>query len=163
MNIAIENNYKYRHPLAGTLTIDQVEVSISKKGRRMLGASEVERLGRLAALSYFKKNYHSAQRGDLEVSQEELAALMAIMDVDQSELARLLTCHKSKINRALKDTSDMNFQKLGQPHIALLLERLGTELIRKGYAKNLANRKPTNSASDTKMAEAVEEVKYCAA
>lgn len=157
MKTEIIKDYRYKHPLATITT--EVTVKISPKGRRMLSASEVKRLGRLVALEYFKKNYKSALSKDLSIDADILRALMAIMNLGQSELSHLIACSESKVSRALTDND--NYQALGDAHIVLLMERLGMDLVRPGAAKSLANKEIlSNECVDLQLAEVVNSVRY---
>lgn len=149
-------DFKYKHILAN-ISAD-VDVTISSNGRKLLSGSEIIRLGRLCATDFFSRNYHKAQLGELTINCDEFKALMAIMGVDQQEMAKLLGCSEAKISRAL--SLEKHYQPLGTSLIMLLMERLGMELARPNSCKSLANRKDLSSPVDVSIADRISNIRY---
>ena len=150
----IREQYTFKHPL-GTITTE-AEVGISEKGRRSLSASELDRLSRMAAFEFLKKNYHrSIEDGDFILSAEEVRAIISILRVENlDEFGKLIGCQKSKVSKILNREQDIS-----KAQAQLAVERLAMELARPGSVRRILGDSGTVQY-DEKMTADVSRVRY---
>lgn len=154
-----ENNYKYKHPL-GTIIVDCVEVGISKKGRRSLHASEMDRLNRLAVFDFLKKHYRkSIMDSDFKLSSKVVRAVMAFLKVNQVEFGYLVGCQKSKVSKVLRSE-----QAMSKSQSLLVLERLMLELERPGSTRKLLGDEEVDvKVADKNLMDQIDKMRFSSA
>ena len=127
-----EKKYKFKHPL-GVVVIDEVEVGVSSNGRRSISALELERLSRIAVLSFLKKHYRNALTdSSFTLSSKMVRSILEFLSVNQKEFGLLIGCQKPKVTKILQGT-----QLLSKSQMQLVFERLVLELERPGSIRNL--------------------------
>jgi len=153
-----EKNYKFIHPL-GTITVDEVELGISEKGRRSLSASEIDRLVKIVALEFLKSNYRKAlERPDFTISSDEVRSIMNFLNVNGSEFGILIGCQKSKVSKILR-----NEQKISTSQALLALERLALELVRHGAIRSMLGHNEVKIAEpDQRVVKEINRMRFAA-
>jgi ABC-type sugar transport system ATPase subunit len=151
-----ENNYEYKH-LLGTIVVDDVKVGVSDKGRRSLAASEIERLSRLAALEFLKKNYRRAlEDQDFTLRSKSVRGIIGLLNVNQMEFGILVGCKKAKVSKILA-----NEQAISRSQALLALERLAMEVVRPGSTRYLlGNVEGELAEPDNRMAEEINGLRF---
>ncbi len=128
----LEKNYQYKHPL-GTVVVTEVEVGVSKKGRRSLSVAEIDRLSRFAVLNFLKTNYvRSIKDTEFTLSAAAVRAIIAFLGVNQVEFSQLIGCQKAKVSKILRSE-----QQISKSQALLAMERLAMELARPGATRKL--------------------------
>ena len=153
-----EKNYCYKHSLA-TITVDGVEVGISKSGRRTMSANEINRLSRLAALMFLRENYkRSILDSSFYLTAKQVRAIIAILNVNQSEFGLLVGCGKAKVSKILSKDDP---QVMSRSQSILALERLGQELTRAGSIRKLIGDEEFEVKEvDQEVAEEISSLRY---
>ena len=144
MKKALVNNYSYQS-VFGEMAFDEIIVQIPdsfdpRKIRKAdalkgidysLPVSEIRKMERELALSYFSKFYRIIMLGDRTISVEELKGIQDILNVNRSELGKLIGLHKGSVTNIFKG-------KAMKPSLCILImERLGMELGRPGSARHM--------------------------
>jgi len=138
------SNYRYQS-VFGEMVFDEISVQIPdtcdpRKIRRAdalegidysLSVSEIKKMERDLALSYFSKCYRVIMLGERTISVEELKGIQDILNVNRSEFGKLLGLHKGSVTNLFKG-------KAMKPSLCILImERLGMELGRPGSARHM--------------------------
>ncbi len=127
-----ENNYKFKHPFA-SITVDEVEILVSEKGRRSLPKDSIDRLIKLAAMKFIENNYEqSIFDPNFSIPSNVVREIIAFLNVNQEEFSKLVGCQKAKITKVLKGE-----QKLNKSQSALAIERLSAEAVRRGAMRRM--------------------------
>ena len=144
MKKAIVNNYRYQS-VFGEMVFDEIIVQIPdnvdprkiKKADALegidysLSVSEIRKMERELALSYFSKFYRVIMLGERTISVEELKGIQNILDVSRSELGKLIGLHKGSVTNIFKGKA------MKASLCILIMERLGMELGRPGSARHM--------------------------
>lgn len=144
MKKALINNYRYQS-VFGEMVFDGIIVQIPdsfdprkiKKADALNGidyslpVSEIRKMERELALTYFSKCYRLIMLGERTISVEELKGIQDILNVNRSELGKLIGLHKGSVTNIFKG-------KAMKPSLCILImERLGMELGRPGSARHM--------------------------
>ncbi len=100
-----------------------------------ISSSEVERLGREAAQRYFNDTYTKVLKGEYEVTPKEFNGIRLFLNVNGTELAKLLNLDKSSISRIINHK-----QPIQRDTMLLIMEKLGNELDTPGITKHIIER-----------------------
>ncbi|MCX6128125.1 MAG: hypothetical protein NTX25_03560 [Proteobacteria bacterium] len=151
----ITEKYTYKHVL-GTI-VTEAEVGVSEKGRRSLAISEIERLGKLVALDFLRKNYRrSIEDSSFSLNAQEVRAIMALLKIEKLEnFGKLIGCQKSKVSKILNGE-----QSISKAHAQLVMERLASELAIPGSVRRLLGEPGPQIMIDERMQAEVNQVRY---
>lgn len=100
-----------------------------------ISSSEIEKIGREAAQRYFNDKYTKVLKGEYEVSPKEFNGIRLFLNVNGTEMAKLLNLDKSSISRIINDK-----QPIQRDTMLLIMEKLRNELDTPGITKLIINR-----------------------
>lgn len=138
------SDFKYAN-VFGELTFNDVSIHIpdeidQRKIRRAaslegidysIPVSEIKRMERSLALHFFKRTYREIFHGERTLSIDELKGVQEILEVNRSDLGKLLGIHKGSVTNLFKGKA------MKSTLCILIMERLGMELARPGSARHM--------------------------
>ena len=144
MKSATVKNFRYQSAF-GEMTFDSVTVLIPDEfGPRKVSAAkalegvdfsipvpELKRMERELALAFFSRAYRAIMNDERTISVAELRGIQDILDVNRSELGKLLGLHKGSVTNLFKGKA------MKASLCMLIMERLGMELGRPGSARHM--------------------------
>lgn len=144
MKTATISNFKYKS-VFGEMTFESLNVHIPdnldpRKFRRAesldgidfsIPVAELKRMERELALKFFSSSYRAIMNGERTISVEELKGIQDILEVNRSELGKLLGLHKGSVTNIFKGKA------MKSTLCILIMERLGMELGRPGSARHM--------------------------
>lgn len=93
--------------------------------------TELKRMERQLALEFFSKAYRPIMKDERTISVAELKGIQDILEVNRTEMGKLLGLHKGSITNIFKGKS------MKTSLCILIMERLGMELGRPGSARHM--------------------------
>ena len=105
-----------------------------------ISSSEVEKLEKEAAQRYFNDKYTKVLKGEHKITHKEFNGIKLFLNVNGSELAKLLNLDKSSISRIINRK-----QPIQTDTMLLIMEKLGNELDRPGTTKRIIEKLKGNN------------------
>lgn len=97
-----------------------------------LSSSEIERMNRESAQRFFNEKYNQILKGNYTLSAKEVNGIRLFLDVNGTELGKLISLDKGTVSKILSDK-----HKIQQEGMLLIMERMKNELETPGNTQGI--------------------------